>query len=625
MLNLGREFAVEIHPADWRFSAEKSWVAGWIRPQSDQVITDVRARLHHRVILGLSGLPHPAFSERLPGQDVSSRPGFSFLLAPQPGATLLRLEARDQSGLWREFFRTKITASPDAPAPAPILGLNESLSRLVTILLRRRMCTPERDWDDLTDDLVTAFVAEPLNTHPNAPFVGALEEPQDIGRLRYGRIPVTGWLAHTSARIVRLTAVIDPLPATALPRSVAREDISWGFPALCDHANASFAGDLTLPVGLAAPVLLKLIAELDNGEQHLVFARRFTPRFHDDSGMIPPLVSSLTFARAIWSLLLSSGRHAQSRHGLLQAARTIWTSYRAMPVYCSRRILPGPDPTAYPAHNGPPRQNPADAKTTSRSLPFPVGNGLPACTLISPADDMSVPDTSHYFQVGREALKLAQEAYALAGNDRVESILDLPCGFGRVARWLRMAYPTAKLTVSDTQRAGVDFCVEHLGATGVHATIDGRHWPALAGPYDIIWCGSLLTHFDWEQWVGHLRRFGERLSSHGVLVFTSHGMLALERLQSGEKDYGLPQAAVARLCTAAVAEGFGYVDYPDTPAYGISVAQPGWIRELVARETNLHVLGIRASAWGQHQDVIICIRRAPIRKDWWRKLISPTS
>ena len=609
-VSAGWQFDLEVHPPDWRFPAGQSWLAGWIKPEGDQPITDIRARLHHRVILGFFGLPHPAFKEKLPGQTEAPRPGFSFLLAPHPGATLLRLEARDQSGQWREFFRTAISVSPDAAVPAPAPDFTASFSRLVTRLLRHHMYSPGRDWDDLADDLVTAFVAEPVNAHPNPPFIGAMEEPQEIGRLRYGRIPVTGWLAHASSGMVSLSAVIDPLPAVILPRSATRDDILKSFPAVRGHANSCFAGDLVFPAGLAAPILLKLIAELDNGERHLVFARRFTPLFHDESGMIPPLVPGRTFVRAIWSLLRSAGRHAIPRHHWLRAIRTTWACYRAMPVYRPGNFPLRADQPARAQHRLPPHRTPTEAS----HVPVPIANGPPAVTLISPADDMSVPDASYYFQVGREALLLIQAANALAGNNRVDSILDLPCGFGRVGRWLRTAYPAAQLTASDTQQPGVDFCVAHLGATGVLAHVDGRHWPALAGPYDVIWCGSLLTHLGGAQWVEHLRRFGERLSSTGVLVFTSHGMLALERLQSGEKDYGLAPSAVRRLCTAAVAEGFGYADYADTPGYGISVAQPGWVQELVARETDLRVVEIRASAWGRHQDVVVCTRRTAARK-----------
>jgi SAM-dependent methyltransferase len=233
--------------------------------------------------------------------------------------------------------------------------------------------------------------------------------------------------------------------------------------------------------------------------------------------------------------------------------------------------------------------------------------------MIAASDDMCAPDTSQYFRLGREALALLQDATSRAGGKKVESILDLPCGYGRVARWLRTAYPEARLTVSDIQGPAVAFCVEHLGATGVQATIDGRHWEALPGPYDLIWCGSLLTHLDRVQWISHLRRFTERLAPQGVLVFTTHGLLALDWLQSGEKDYGLPDDAVARLRASAIGEGFGYVDYADTPGYGISVSQPRWVLELIARETDLHVLDLRVAGWDGHQDVVVCMHRPPAK------------
>ncbi len=582
----GCQFDLEVHPPDWCFPAGQSWIAGWIRPTAGQVITDVRARLHHRIILGLFGLPHPAFKENFPVQPDSSRSGFSFLLAPQPGASQLQLEARDLTGRWTEFYRANIIAGPDAPTPATAHSLSQSLHRLLTELLRRRRRAPRRAWTELADELIVAFVAEPLNSYPNPPFIGALEEPHDIGRLRYGLIPVTGWLAHPEARITRLSAVIDPLPAKGLPHGLARQDITGVFPALDGHANSAFVGEIVLPPDLAAPVLLKIFAELDNGEQYLAFARRFTPRFHGDTGALPPLVSGFTFACAIRALYRSAGRHALPRHGLIRAARAIWAGYRAIPAY------------------RPKKKPPFLTKTLPRS-----GVGPPASTIIAPGDDMCVPDAAQYFHLGREALTLVQEAHTLAGCGRIEAILDLPCGYGRVARWLRAAYPEARLAVSDIQRPAVEFCIQQLAATGVQAAVDGRHWTALPGPYDIIWCGSLLTHMDRDQWVAHLRRFAERLTPHGVLVFTSHGLLALDKLQSGEKDYGLPQIEITRLCAGAVAEGFGYVDYRDTPGYGISVAQPAWILELITQETALHILYIREAAWDQHQDLVVCARR----------------
>ena len=171
------QFDIEVHPPDWHFPAGETWVAGWIQLAAGQVITDVRARLHPRIILGLAGLPHPTVEDKAPGQPASIRSGFSFLLNPQPGATLLQLEARNSSGRWIEFFREKISAAPDAATPPTRPRLSQSLGRLVTTLLRRRLRHPEQAWTAESDDLLAAFVAEPLHAHPNSPFRGALEEP----------------------------------------------------------------------------------------------------------------------------------------------------------------------------------------------------------------------------------------------------------------------------------------------------------------------------------------------------------------------------------------------------------------------------------------------------------------
>ena len=607
--SVGVKFDLEIHPAGWRFPAEKSWVAGWITPATGQQITDVRARVNYRVILGLFGLPHPAFAKSETEPSHSLRPGFSFLFCPQAGETSLRLESCDQSGEWKEFFKTPLSPSPNAPTRGAPTSLSQSLGGLTRALIKRHRLAPWQPWALLAEELMAAFVAEPLDAFPNGPFVGALEEPNAIGRLRYGLIPVTGWLAHPTAKIARLSAVIDPLPAITLPHGLARQDIAGIFPALGGHAHSAFVGEIALPPDLARPVLLKIFAELESGERHLAFARRFTPKYHFDLEQMPPLVSWKTFVRAIWALHRAAKNYALPSKGVITAARALWADYQSVPAYRPKKQHPLLEKIRICLEIEPSlRKSAATAPATGITAPD-LNLDHPACSLIAPADDMYVPDSFQYFQIGREALTIVQEAVAIAGNHRVDAILDLPSGHGRVARWLRTAYPAARLSVSDTQGPGVAFCIAQLGATGVQADSAGSHWAALPGPYDIIWCGSLLTHFGRADWINHLRRFAERLSPTGVLVFTTHGFPALEKLQGGEKDYGLPQPAVAQLCATTVAEGFAYVDYPETPGYGISVSLPPWVLELMEHETDLQVIDLREAAWDQHQDVVVCTRR----------------
>src|SRR4029453_9635557 len=77
---------------------------------------------------------------------------------------------------------------------------------------------------------------------------------------------------------------------------------------------------------------------------------------------------------------------------------------------------------------------------------------------ISPNDGMFVGNRIHYFAVAQGALECIRVALLAAGKQDVRSILDLPCGHGRVLRKLKAEFPDAALTGCDIERDGVDFC-----------------------------------------------------------------------------------------------------------------------------------------------------------------------
>lgn len=326
------QFVVDIFPPEWRFPAGASWVAGWISGPERNAVADVRAWMDHRPFLGLHGLPRPGLDEKLLGRSGPPYAGFSFLLTPHRGATQLRLEACDLEGNWKEFFRTRImVADPSNPAPAAarLAGL---LPGLAPMLLREATRRPDRSLSAMADEILARALSEPFNAFPNPPFVGALEEPTAIGRVRDGRVSVTGWLAHESAKIVSLTALLDPLKEVALPSGLARHDITGQFPGLVDHATSGFVGQVDLPARLNPPVLLKIFATLESGEKHLVFAQRFKPEIIAGAVRPLPMVSGFRFARAIWALVNSARKHAMPTDGALAAARQAWASYPAKPA-----------------------------------------------------------------------------------------------------------------------------------------------------------------------------------------------------------------------------------------------------------------------------------------------------
>jgi len=226
---------------------------------------------------------------------------------------------------------------------------------------------------------------------------------------------------------------------------------------------------------------------------------------------------------------------------------------------------------------------------------------------IDRADEMFEHSTpEHYFSVGRSALACIEAALAAAGSghDQIRRVLDLPCGHGRVLRWLKRSFPAATLTACDLNFPGVDFCASALGAEPVYSVPDPK---ALVLPdgYDLIWCGSLLTHLDPEGWAGFLRRFESSLAVGGVAVISTHGERTREWIVSGHYRYGLPDARCFKLLFEHLLTGFGYQDYPGSEAYGISLSSERWVRTVIERAMPAsRVVSYQHAAWDGHHDVV---------------------
>jgi SAM-dependent methyltransferase len=185
-------------------------------------------------------------------------------------------------------------------------------------------------------------------------------------------------------------------------------------------------------------------------------------------------------------------------------------------------------------------------------------------------------------------------------------ILDLPCGHGRVLRMLAAVFPDAALTAADLDRGGVDFCARRFGATPVYAPADPRELALPAASFDLIWCGSLITHLDEAATLALLEALAAALAPGGRLLVTTHGDWVAERLAAGEATYELDEAGVERVLDGYRATGFGYADYPSSPGYGVTVTSAAWLRE----HSPLPVVHFAERGWDAHQDVHALARPA---------------
>jgi SAM-dependent methyltransferase len=257
-------------------------------------------------------------------------------------------------------------------------------------------------------------------------------------------------------------------------------------------------------------------------------------------------------------------------------------------------------------------------------------------TQISPSDQMflgTIGGREQYFACGRSAMECIQKALLVASipRDRVRRILDLPCGHGRVLRYLRAAFPGARITACDLLRDGVDFCSSAFGATGVYSCDDPERIPLEPASFDLIWVGSLFTHLDAPLWPRFLAVFRDSLCPGGILVFSTHGRSAHERLVENRVSYGIGSWHRTLLLYHYERTGFGYAKYAGSDSYyGFSLSHPAWVVSRLTALGGFRVLSVSETAWENFQDTFACLREPDCQGDahrtplvlYWRHLLA---
>ncbi|MGH2918928.1 MAG: class I SAM-dependent methyltransferase, partial [Solirubrobacteraceae bacterium] len=220
---------------------------------------------------------------------------------------------------------------------------------------------------------------------------------------------------------------------------------------------------------------------------------------------------------------------------------------------------------------------------------------------IHPEDDMKHPDDTdgeHYASVGRSAVAAIGRGLSAAGRSfaDVEACLDMPCGYGRVLRVLAQEIPGERITACDINRRAIRFCASAFGATPLRSTpnLDRMR----LGRYDLIWCGSLVTHIDEQRVERLLRRFAGALLPAGVAIVTIHA----EPPSSG------PFAALHDEIAAALAQqGHFHVPYEQALFhYGHAWHTPDYIAGVFAAASNgaVRLVSHDPRGWDDHHDVL---------------------
>ena len=286
------KFDIE-EPTQWVFTGEPVWISGWFLSKTGAVFSDVRAVIDDVIFLGIFGLPREHIEREHRGYFGLPHAGFCLQVRPPRGAQHLRLELLDAGGRWVEIWRTNVSVT-QGPAAGARLNL-EIVPDQLRKLLQARRANPTADLQPLARKLAIEAAVVPLNTLPNPPFFGALENPVLTGGSQFGKLGVEGWIIHKEQRIRRLIATTHPLVENEMDYGDReRADAGQLFPGHPYAARSQFFGMIDIDEAGADPLALKIFAELEDGTRHLVFVRRFYQRGCNQLEQLLP-----AFSRAI--------------------------------------------------------------------------------------------------------------------------------------------------------------------------------------------------------------------------------------------------------------------------------------------------------------------------------------
>ena len=235
---------------------------------------------------------------------------------------------------------------------------------------------------------------------------------------------------------------------------------------------------------------------------------------------------------------------------------------------------------------------------------------------ISPHDTMFAGDPKHYFHVSRsDCLAIvnvlgARSSYD-GGSSPVVDIYDFGCGYGRVTRSIRAAFPAANIYVTDLDDQAVQWCERTFGCISTKGEIP-------SGNFDLIWLGSVFTHLPKAASATLLSRCLAGLAPNGVLAFTTQGRFSFERMRdfdwvNDEREwvhYNLDRERFMIVSEGYQSSGYGYVDYPMQNDYGVCIASPSWYAEQAFSNGEYIQVFFQEKGADNHQDVIAFMRKS---------------
>jgi SAM-dependent methyltransferase len=245
-----------------------------------------------------------------------------------------------------------------------------------------------------------------------------------------------------------------------------------------------------------------------------------------------------------------------------------------------------------------------------------VNNRLPARRIDGITGPVHRNDTmlratgrDRYERTGQETIALFADRAAAAGIDPDGATwFEIGCGHGRLIRALTARVDAGRVLACDIDPTASAFCARAFGVRRVLSDASFRFDPDVDA--DIVYALSVATHLPWAGFERFLAASFASVAPGGVLLFTTHGDVAMGQVGVYDAGAYLPLAGQLRADYDSDG-GFAYVPYAFEPDAGYGMAWHRWeaivprVQAAAGGAAAVDVVVEEAAVEG-HQDLWIC-------------------
>jgi SAM-dependent methyltransferase len=210
-------------------------------------------------------------------------------------------------------------------------------------------------------------------------------------------------------------------------------------------------------------------------------------------------------------------------------------------------------------------------------------------------------DAASFLGVGQQCAQDIVAGLQRIGRlpDSFASVLDFGCGCGRVLRWLKPEFTSARVFGTDIDRQAVSWCSKNL--PGIVWSVNAGLPPLgyAAQSFDLIYAISVFSHLDEDfqfYWLNELRRITK---PGGIVLLSIHGSFYLDSL-----DAAMVAEIKAKGMLFVVSGGWKNI-FPDW--YQIALHTKEYILDTYARYFD--ILDYLPGGMNTAQDLVILQRR----------------